>query len=73
MVKVIWETAPLLTTVTVLLKVPGLPAELNAAVTLPVLPGITGSLVQSGVVHPQDAVAFDITTGAFPVFVNSKL
>ena len=63
----------LLITVTVLEKLPGRPCELKEAVTLPVLPGITGSFVQSGVVQPHEACAFEITTGAVPVFVNSKV
>ena len=54
MAKTICDASPLFITVTVLLKVPGRPAELNDAVTLPVLPGITGSLVQSGVVQPHE-------------------
>ena len=57
----------------VLLKFPGRPAELYEAVTLPVFPGIMGSRVHSGVVHPQEGCTFEITTGALPVLVNSKL
>lgn len=50
----ICDTSPLLTTVMVLLKFPGLPAELYNAVTLPVFPGMIGSLDHSGVVQPHD-------------------
>jgi hypothetical protein len=69
---VICGVSELLITVTVLEKLPGRPCELKEAETLPVLPGITGSFVQSGVVHPHEGCALEITTGAVPVLVNSN-
>lgn len=52
---------------------PILPALLNLAVTKPVLPGITGSFVQFGVVQPQVTSTRSITSGCVPVLVNLKV
>ncbi len=54
MVNMICPERPLLMTAMVLLKAPGLPLESKEAITYPVLPGIMGSLVQLGVVQPQE-------------------
>src|SRR5690554_8002791 len=57
---------------TVGLWTPALAAELNTTFTKPLSPGLTGVLLQSGLVHPQDACTFEITSGACPTLVNSN-
>jgi hypothetical protein len=58
--KVIEPPSVLLKTVTGLLNGPAA-AALKVAFTEPVLPGNTGSLDQTGVVHPQETVTFERT------------
>lgn len=62
----------LLVTVIVFVKLPGRPEVLYPTLIEAVAPGIIGSFFHSGVVHPHEAIAFEITTGAFPVFFTSK-
>src|SRR5690606_1500523 len=57
---------------TVGLCTPDFAAELNTTLIKPLSPGFTGVLVQSGLVHPQDACTLDITKGAWPTLVNSN-
>ncbi len=65
--------SPLCFTVTVFVKLPGLPLELYIAVITPSFPGAIGSLVHFGVVHPQDAFTLLSTSASFPVFLNVKV
>ena len=58
-------------TVTLLLKPPML-LVLYLTLIVPVWPGITGSLVQLGVVHPHDAFTDPRIRGSLPTFLNSK-
>ena len=59
--------------VSTLFCMPILPAVLKCAAMVPVLPGITGSLVHSGVVQPQLTPMLEMTRGAVPVFLNLKV
>jgi hypothetical protein len=52
---------------------PERPVLLYLAVTKPVLPGITASLVQAGVVQPQVTSTRSMITGCVPVLVNVKV
>src|SRR5699024_9358228 len=54
-----------------LLTVP-LPLPSNLTNNSPLSPGATGSLVYSGIVHPQLLLASVITNGASPVLVNEN-
>jgi hypothetical protein len=38
----------------------------------PEAPGIIGSLVHDGVVHPQEALTLERISGAFPSFLKRK-
>ena len=60
-------------TATCLLMMPCLPRLSNCTSILPWAPGATGSLVQLGVVQPQEAVASSISSGELPVLVNTKV
>src|SRR5690242_3063033 len=40
---------------------------------VPLAPGATGSLVKLGVVHPQEAMAFSMSSGLLPVLVKEKV
>src|SRR6476469_4026592 len=70
MLSTLLGSAALLVTVTVLLNTPGRPALLYMALMMPVLPGITGVLVQSGVVQPQLACTLEMMMGWLPVFLK---
>ncbi len=52
---------------------PDLPALLNTTLISPFSPGAIGSLGQSGMVHPQEALQLDITKSLSPVFSNLKV
>lgn len=72
-VKITDEFSALLITVIVFVKAPGRPEVLYPTLITLLPPGMIASFENSGVVHPQEACAFEITTGAVPVFVTSKL
>jgi hypothetical protein len=51
----------------------GFPFVSNLTFISPVSPTPIGSFGQSGTVQPHEAVALSITSGDFPVFVNSNI
>lgn len=60
----------LVTTVIDLVKLPSLPVESKIAVTEPVAPGATGSLLKLGTVQPHEAVAVLMMIGAVPLLTK---